>query len=91
VLEGARFGAGVRAAWPIEFWHQQQGPQLEYLPPGVFYQVPPECMQPADPANLLCTGRSVSATPQAAASLRVAGVCMALGGLAGELAADMLG
>ena len=67
-------------AWPIEFWEEGQGVVYRYLPDGQAHGIPLRCLRPlGGPANLLCAGAAVSAEPAAAASLRVMGVCMALG------------
>ena len=90
VLGARTFGEGVLSSWPMEFWHPEAGPQYEYVPAGKCYEIPPACLRGRHTHNLICTGRAVSASPAAAASLRVAGVCLALGQLAGELAVEMI-
>jgi hypothetical protein len=72
--------AVVHNAWPIERWVEGQGVVYRYLPDGQAHGIPLRCLRPlGGPANLLCAGAAVSAEPAAAASLRVMGVCMALG------------
>ena len=67
-------------AWPIERWEEGQGVLYRYLPDGQAHGIPLRCLRPlGGPANLLCAGATISAEPAAAASLRVMGVCMALG------------
>ncbi len=67
-------------AWPIERWEEGQGVLYRYLPDGQAHGIPLRCLRPlGGPANLLCAGAAISAEPAAAASLRVMGVCMALG------------
>jgi hypothetical protein len=83
-------GAAVRGAWPIEFWHPVRGPEYAYLPPASHYDIPSACLRSETVANLLCAGRCISATARAAASLRVAGTCLALGELAALVAAREL-
>ncbi len=85
VVNGVKCG-GVRAAWPIEFWHQDEGPKYEYPPEGEYYEIPAECLISDDVENLVCTGRAISATSRGAASLRVSGICIALGEMAAETA-----
>lgn len=84
VLNAAKHG-GVRAAWPIEFWHPETGPHYEYLPEGEYYEIAAEALRSVDVDNLVCAGRCISATSEAAASLRVAGTCIALGEMAGRM------
>ena len=89
VLQGRAFADGcVRAAWPIEFWDPVAGPALNYLRPGACYEVPARCLQSAKLRNLLAAGRCISATAHALSSLRVTGVCLALGEAAARLAAQ---
>lgn len=80
-------GAAVHGAWPVEFWHPVKGPQYAYVPAGRHYDIPAACLRSETVANLICAGRCISATARAAASTRVAGTCLALGELAGYLAA----
>ncbi len=81
VLDARDFpDAVVHNAWPIERWAEGQGVAYRYLPDGQTHGIPLRCMQPKNgPANLLCAGAAISAEPAAAASIRVMGVCMALG------------
>lgn len=72
--------AVVRNAWPIERWEEDQGVSYRYLPDGQAHGIPLRCLRPqGGPGNWLCAGAAISAEPAAAASLRVMGVCMALG------------
>ena len=72
--------AVVHNAWPIERWEEGQGVSYRYLPDGRAHGIPLRCLRPqGGPGNLLCAGAAISAEPAAAASLRVMGVCMALG------------
>jgi len=80
VLGGRRFEDGcVKAAWPVEFWDPASGLVLDYLAPGAHYDVPARCLQSPRIRNLFASGRCVSATGRALASLRVVGTCFALG------------
>jgi len=81
VLGGRKFADGmVRNAWPVEYWDAAKGVAYRYLPEGTWHDIPLRCLRPRQgPANLLCAGAAISAVPQAAASIRVMGVCMALG------------
>ena len=51
------------------------------------YDIPYRVMLPGTPVNLLVTGRSISATHEAAASARITPTAMALGEAAGIAAA----
>ena len=76
--------AVVHNAWPIERWEEGQGVDYRYLPDGQTHGIPLRSLRPlGGPANLLCAGAAISADSAAAASLRVMGVCMALGEAAG--------
>jgi hypothetical protein len=54
---------------------------------GDWYDIPYRCLVPVKIDNLLVSGRCISATHQAMASLRVVGTCMAIGQAAGTAAA----
>ncbi|MFP4027664.1 MAG: FAD-dependent oxidoreductase [Candidatus Brocadiia bacterium] len=91
VLAGKTFkGHNAKGAWPIEFWHQEEGPQYEYLPDNEYYEIPAACLRAERLHNLICAGRCISATARAAASLRVAGICLATGQLAAVTACELL-
>ena len=80
VLSGRKFHDGcVRGAWPIEYWHPNDGLSYQYLKSGDYYEIPIRSMQAADITNLYAAGRCISATPKALASTRVTGICMSLG------------
>ncbi len=70
--------------------HGKFGPRSnEYiaLPEGEYYGVPYGCLLPEGLSNLLVTGRSISADPEASGAIRVMPPCMALGQAAGAAAA----
>jgi len=81
VLSARKFGDGVvRNAWPVERWDAQRGVCYRYLPPGDWSEIPARCLRPdRGAANLFCAGAALSADFEAAASVRVMGVCMASG------------
>ena len=80
VLRGKHFEDGiVRNAWPIEFWKQDTGPYYKYLKQGLYYEIPRRCLQSINVNNLFASGKCISATPEALASTRVSGTCIALG------------
>jgi len=89
VLGARKFKDSIaRGIWPIEFWDQKYGQQLEYLPAGKYYGIPKRCLHSINVRNLFATGRCISATSQALASTRVMGACMALGEAAGKAAEE---
>lgn len=81
VLSAKKFKDGVvRNAWPVEYWDACRGVCYRYLPPGDWSEIPLRCLRPKQGAeNLLCAGAALSADSEAAASVRVMGVCMASG------------
>lgn len=87
VLAGRAFPDAVAAnAWPMEVWDRERGTRYRY-PPAEVYQIPEGCLRVRGFANLLAAGRCISAEPEALASTRVVGCCLALGEQAGRLAA----
>jgi hypothetical protein len=89
VRRGRRFtDAACRCAWPVEFWDAATGVSLEYLPAGMWYEIPLRALRVAGVANLWAAGKCLSADPQAQASARVAGCCWAMGEAAGRHAAE---
>lgn len=80
---------GVRAWWPMESWEVDRGPVFVYPPIGSPYTIPDEALQSDRFDNLLAAGACVSATRDAAASIRAAGICLATGHAAGRLAAAL--
>lgn len=89
VLQARTFPDTVaRNAWPIECWDPIRGPVFRYLPPGAWHEIPARALQARAVDNLFAAGRCLSATPEALASVRVMGVCLALGEAAGHLAAE---
>ena len=79
-------GGGVRAAWPIEYWHPEKGVQLTYLAAGDYYEIPLAALKARNFANLWGAGKCLSAEPQAQASARVVGTCWAMGEAVGRAA-----
>lgn len=80
--------AAAHGAWPAEFWDQASGPQYQYPPPGTHYDIPKDCLRSARFDNFFAAGRCLSASPLAAAAIRVMGICIATGEAAGKLAAQ---
>lgn len=80
VLSGRRSPAGVgRNAWPIELHVDDGRTEWEFLPDGVFYDIPFDTLVPQGATNLLVAGRCLSASREAFASVRVIGACMTTG------------
>ncbi len=63
------------------------GTSHHYFPVGAYYTIPYRTMVPRDSENLLVTGRCVSATHEAQASLRIMSTVCTLGEAAGIAAA----
>jgi len=88
VLGGVRVpDPAARGAWPVEYWDQVRGPTYRYLRPGDTYDIPLRCLRSSRVPHLLCAGRCISADARAQASVRVAGLCLAIGEAAGLEAA----
>lgn len=93
VLEGRRFEDAVAAnAYHLDIHKppsftdpQAKLDALEY--PRRYYHVPYRCLLPAEPINLLLSGRCISVTHEALASVRIMPCCMAIGQAAGTAAA----
>ena len=89
IVSGRKFAdAAAHGAWPAEFWDQTSGPRYQYPPPGTHYDIPSDCLRSARIGNLFAAGRCLSASPLAAAAIRVMGTCIATGEAAGRLAAQ---
>ena len=87
VRTGRRFDdAACRCAWPIEYWHRERGASLEYLPDGVFYEIPLRALRVQGWRNVWAAGKCLSADRLAHASARIAGTCWAMGETAGKAA-----
>lgn len=88
VLSAQRFPDAVaRGAWPVEIWQPGHGPTYAYGPPGAAYEIPLRCLQSPASDRVLFAGRAISCDPEAFASVRAMGICMATGEAAGREAA----
>lgn len=88
VRSGARFDDAIAScAWPVETHGTGQAVSWEWLPRGVYYQIPLRSLLPRTIDGLIIAGRALSADPVAHASARVAAPCMAMGEAAGLTAA----
>ena len=92
VLAARKFPDAIaRNAWPLEQWNEGKGVSFRYLPDGECHDVPVQCLRPdIGPENLFCAGAAISADSDAAASIRVMGVCMATGEAAAHQVLDFL-
>jgi hypothetical protein len=89
IVQARKFPDAVaRGNYPIDIHNPAGGGTvIQGLPPGESYDLPYRCMVPRRISNLLVAGRSVSATHEAQAALRIMPICMALGQAAGIAAA----
>jgi hypothetical protein len=88
VLQARPCDDGVAVgAWPIERWTGDRQPELKLLPVGEACEVPAGALIAREIPRLYLAGRVLSATEEAAASLRVIGTCLGTGYAAGWLAA----
>jgi hypothetical protein len=75
-----------RSSWPIEDHAVGLDTVRIHLPGDDYYQVPYRCLVPRNIENLLLSGRCISATHDAQASVRVMGPGLAVGQAAGTAA-----
>ncbi|MCR4470463.1 FAD-dependent oxidoreductase [Burkholderia sp. SCN-KJ] len=88
VLHEGRFPDAIAcSAWPVEDHGAGRGTRWVFLAPDTYYQIPLRIMLPEALEGLLVAGRCASASHDAHASMRVAGVCFAMGEAAGVVAA----
>ena len=89
LVAGTHFEDGVAAGnYDIDI-HSPDGSGTShyYFPDGVYYTIPYRCLLPKDFDNLLVAGRSIGATHEAQASIRIMPICICLGEAAGTAAA----
>ena len=74
-------------SWPIDI-HDPDGKELDLkeMKMGDYYGIPYRALLPKEINNLIVTGRAISTTHEAFASMRVSPICMALGQAAGTAA-----
>ncbi len=89
IVQARKFDDAVaRGNYPIDIHNPAgAGTVIRHLPEGESYDLPYRCLVPRRVDNLLVAGRSVSATHEGQASLRIMPICMALGQAAGVAAA----
>ncbi len=86
---GARkspFGV-ARGAWPMERWGKDPRPDLTFFDERGYYEIPLDCLRPAELDNVLVAGRCFCAEAGAMSSARVIGTALATGWAAGMAAA----
>ncbi|MDU5109034.1 MAG: FAD-dependent oxidoreductase [Clostridium sp.] len=85
IIQGKIFSDTVAlGSWPIDI-HDPEGKDItiKEMKMGDYYGIPYRCLIPKGIKNLLVTGRAISSTHEAFASVRVSPICMALGQAAG--------
>ena len=88
VASARRFADAVaRGAWPCERWSRESGPSYIHPPAGACYEIPLRSLLSPRSEHVLFAGRALSADDEAAAAVRVMGICMATGEAAGREAA----
>ena len=89
ILTGRKFPDGIAACgYPVDI-HSSDGVETHttFLPEGMWYTIPYRCMINDSIQNVITSGRAVSSTFEAQASLRVSPCCGALGHASGVAAA----
>lgn len=89
VLGARKSPMGVaRGCWPMERWTASPKPEMTYFGEREFYEIPLDCLRPAELENIFAAGRCFSATTGAMTSARVIGTALATGWAAGTAAAS---
>ena len=89
LLAGTHYEDGIAAGnYDIDIHSPDgTGTSHHYFPKGVYYTIPYRSMLPQELDNLLVAGRSIGATHEAQASIRIMPICTCLGEAAGVAAA----
>ena len=88
VLGARKSAQGIaRGCWPMERWGNSPKPQMTYFNERDYYEIPLDCLRPAELDNVLVAGRCLSADAGAMTSARVIGTALATGWAAGTAAA----
>jgi hypothetical protein len=88
VLNARKSPLGIaRGAWPMERWGKSPRPEMTYFSERDFYDIPLDCLRPAELENVFVAGRCLSAETGAMTSARVIGTSLATGWAAGTAAA----
>lgn len=77
----------ARGCWPMERWGNGPKPEMTYFAERDYYDIPLDCLRPAEFDNAFVAGRCLSAMTGAMTSARVIGTAMATGWAAGTAAA----
>lgn len=92
VLSAEKFpDAAAQGCWPIEKWDADGNFSVQYPPAGDFYEIPGRSLRSTAFDNLFLAGKSISAEPDAIASARVVGTCLATGEAAAKMAVRRVG
>ena len=78
--------SAARGAWPMERWGASPKPEMNYFAERDFYDIPRDCLRPAELDNVFVAGRCLSAETGAMTSARVIGTALATGWAAGTAA-----
>jgi hypothetical protein len=88
VLAARKSPLGIaRGCWPMERWGNGPKPEMTYFAERAYYDIPLDCLRPAEFENVFVAGRCLSAATGAMTSARVIGTAMATGWAAGTAAA----
>lgn len=88
VLGAQKTPLGIaRGCWPMERWGDGLRPEMVYFDERGCYEIPLDCLRPAELDNVLVAGRCFSAEAGAMSSARVIGTALATGWAAGTAAA----
>jgi hypothetical protein len=88
VLHVQKSSQGIaRGCWPMERWGKSPRPEMNYFAERDFYEIPLDCLRPAELENVFVAGRCLSAETGAMTSARVIGTALATGWAAGTAAA----
>jgi hypothetical protein len=71
----------------MERWGQSRRPEMTFFEEGEYYEIPLDCLRPAELDNVFVAGRCLSAATGAMTSARVIGTALATGWAAGTTAA----
>ncbi|SHJ74237.1 FAD dependent oxidoreductase [Clostridium amylolyticum] len=88
IVSGRKFEDTIAlGSWPIDI-HDPEGKNIDIkeMKMGDYYGIPYRCLLVEKTKNLIVTGRAISCTHEAFASIRVSPICMALGQAAGTAA-----
>ncbi|HLX96570.1 MAG TPA: FAD-dependent oxidoreductase [Verrucomicrobiae bacterium] len=77
----------ARGCWPMERWTSSPRPEMTYFAERDYYDIPMDCLRPAELDNVWVAGRCLSASTGAMTSARVIGTALATGWAAGTAAA----